>query len=189
MMCWPLWLHGVSNPKPGGTSMKIGLLSDTHGYLDDKVFKYFDECDEVWHAGDIGSPAIVEQLEAFKPFKAVWGNIDGQDIRVLCPEHQRLDIEGCKVWMTHIGGYPGHYSPAVRKALKEGPVPNVFICGHSHILRVIPDPAYGNMLTINPGAAGVHGFHKVRTLLRFEIKEGRVVKMEAIELGLRARPK
>ncbi|QBQ42506.1 metallophosphoesterase [Sphingobacterium psychroaquaticum] len=162
---------------------KIGLLSDTHSYLDDAVFKHFDGCDEVWHAGDFGSLEIVEKLSTFKPFKGVYGNIDGKDIRVSCPEHQRFSCEGVDVWMTHIGGYPGRYSPLVKPEIMINP-PKLFICGHSHILKVQFDPKL-QLLHLNPGAAGKHGWHKVRTLMRFVIDGDKIEKLEVIELGER----
>ena len=163
--------------------MKIGLLSDTHGYLDPKIFDYFKECDEIWHAGDIGNMDIVEQLEAFKPFKAVYGNIDNRVIRASFPLNFRWDCEGMDIWMTHIGGYPGRYSKRVREILNENP-PRLFICGHSHILKVMPDKKY-NLLHINPGACGNYGFHKVRTIVRFSLNEGNIADFEVIELGKR----
>ena len=165
--------------------MKIGLLSDTHGYLDDQVFGYLADCDEIWHAGDIGSLVVSEQLTAFKPFQAVYGNIDGADIRSRYPEDLWLEREGMLVWMTHIGGYPPRYNPRVRQVLAERQ-PDIFICGHSHILKVIKDPKRNQMLCLNPGAAGRHGFQRVRTLLRFTIEKGKVSELEAVELGKRA---
>ncbi|WP_053406000.1 metallophosphoesterase [Persicobacter sp. CCB-QB2] len=166
--------------------MKIGLLSDTHGFLDERVFEYFKDCDEVWHAGDIGDWELLEQLEDFKPLRAVYGNIDGGKLRQELPEDLFFEVEGLKVWMTHIGGYPGKYAARVRNILKSQGAPDLFICGHSHILKVMADPKFGNMLCMNPGAAGRHGFHKVRTLLRFEVNAGRPEKLEVIELGARS---
>jgi len=162
---------------------KIGLISDTHGFLDDAVFKYFEHCDEVWHAGDFGSLAVVQTLESFKPFRGVWGNIDGKDVRLACPEHQRFFCEGVDVWMTHIGGYPGRYAVQVKPEIIHNP-PKLFICGHSHILKVQFDPKLG-LLHLNPGAAGKQGWHKVRTLMRFEINEDKIENLEVIELGTR----
>ncbi|TDS15829.1 hypothetical protein B0I21_102145 [Sphingobacterium paludis] len=162
---------------------KIGLLSDTHGYLDDAVFRYFEPCDEIWHAGDFGSIGIVDHLAAFKPFRGVWGNIDGQDIRQACLEHERFMCENVDVWMTHIGGYPGRYAVQVRPEITLNP-PKLFICGHSHILKVQYDPKL-NLLHLNPGAAGKQGWHKVRTLMRFHITEDRIENLEVIELGNR----
>lgn len=164
--------------------MKIGLISDTHGRLDERVFHHFEDCDEVWHAGDIGSLAVIEQLADFKPVRAVHGNIDGQDIRITYPQDQHFECEGLKVWMTHIGGKPPRYTPEVREQLQQE-VPDIFICGHSHILRVMHDAQHPPLLYLNPGAAGREGFHKVRTLLRFEIKDRQVKDMQAIELGQR----
>src|SRR5687768_8471923 len=141
--------------------MKIGLLSDTHSYLDPRVFEYFSRCDEVWHAGDIGDPALIDQLENFKPVRAVFGNIDDQSLQLRFPEDLRFTCEGVDVWITHIGGVPPQYNPRVKKILKSKP-PDIFICGHSHILRVKRDPDLNNMLYINPGAAGNHGFHTIK---------------------------
>lgn len=164
--------------------MKIGLLSDTHGYLDEKIFTHFAQCDEVWHAGDIGNMEVVEKLVNFKPFRAVYGNIDGQEIRSLCPEHLKFTCEGFKIWMTHIGGYPPRYNPRVLEGLKKA-TPDIFICGHSHILKIMTDPKRKNMLYINPGAAGRYGFHKVKTLVRFDLLEKKISNMQVIELGRR----
>lgn len=162
---------------------KIGLLSDTHSFLDNKVFDYFTDCDEIWHAGDIGSIEVLEKLEAFKPTRAVWGNIDNAQIRRATPEHQRFDCEGMSIWITHIGGYPGRYDRRVREEIRQNP-PDIFICGHSHILKVMPDKKL-NLLHINPGAAGNHGFHQVKTLIRFNIDQGNIQNMEVIEIGKR----
>ena len=166
--------------------MRIGLLSDTHGYLDPKVLEYFAECDEIWHAGDMGSLAVMDELAEHKPVRGVYGNIDGTKIRTVYPLDLRFTVEGVAVWMTHIGGYPGRYDKRVREILQNGPPPKLFICGHSHILKVMRDPKYNNMLTMNPGAAGVHGFHKVKTTLRFTLDAGTIKDLEVIELGKRA---
>lgn len=163
---------------------RIGLISDTHGYLDDAVFQHFAECDEIWHAGDVGNPEVIEKLETFKPLRAVSGNIDGQAVRLMAPENQRFELEGLSVWITHIGGYPPRYNPVVRPQLQRDP-PAIFVCGHSHILRVMRDPALNNTLYINPGAAGKEGFHKMRTILRFTLDAGKIKDMEVVELGLR----
>ncbi len=160
---------------------RIGLLSDTHGYWDDRYLKYFESCDEIWHAGDIGSSELAERLAAFRPFRAVYGNIDGQDIRIQYPEINRFTIEGTEVLMKHIGGYPGKYDPSIRAQLFVRP-PKLFISGHSHILKVKYDKTLG-MLHINPGAAGKYGFHKVRTLVRFSIDRGNFSDLEVIELS------
>lgn len=164
--------------------MKIGLISDTHSLLDAKVFTHFRDCDEIWHAGDIGDPAVVDALEQFKPLKAVFGNIDEANLRIRFPEDLWMNCEGLHIWMTHIGGAPPRYNPRVKNILKEKQ-PDIFICGHSHILRVKKDPQYNNMLYINPGAAGNHGFHQMKTLIRFEISAKTVKNMEVIELGRR----
>ena len=161
----------------------IGLISDTHGYLDDAVFKHFENCDEIWHAGDFGTIDIADQLNAFKPLRGVYGNIDGQDIRLQYPEHLRFDCEELKVWITHIGGYPGRYSPGIREEIYRNP-PGLFISGHSHILKVIYDKKI-SCLHLNPGAAGKHGWHKVRTLLRFCISGEKIHNLDVIELAKR----
>lgn len=163
-------------------AMKIGLISDTHSYLDEKVFDYFKDCDEIWHAGDFGNVGIYDDLNAFKPTVGVYGNIDGQDVRIVLKEDMLIQREGLTIYMTHIGGRPGTYPARVKRKLMQHH-PDVFVCGHSHILRVINDPSYQNMLYLNPGAAGKEGFHKVRTLLRFELKNGKIEGMQAIELG------
>jgi putative phosphoesterase len=160
---------------------RIGLLSDTHSYLDDAVFKHFENCDEIWHAGDFGNIELVDQLAAFKPFKGVYGNIDGTEIRKTCPENLRFKCEDVDVWMTHIGGYPGKYSPLVRPEIYTNP-PKLFICGHSHILKVIFDKKI-NCLHLNPGAAGKQGWQKVRTLMRFNISEDKIQDLQIIELA------
>ncbi len=165
--------------------MKIGLLSDTHGFLDPAVFRHFDACDEIWHAGDIGSGHVLDQLAAFRPLRAVYGNIDDRGIRLRTPENLWFEAGGFRIWMTHIGGAPPRYNPAVRPRLAAGET-DIFICGHSHILRVVKDPAFHNLLYLNPGAAGIHGFHKVRTLLRFEISDRKIRNMEVVELGPRS---
>jgi putative phosphoesterase len=162
---------------------KIGLLSDTHGYLDPKILNHFEKCDEVWHAGDIGSIEVAEQLSNFKKLKAVSGNIDGQNIRSIHPADHIFLCEEVKVFITHIGGYPGNYFPEAGKKINEHR-PGLFICGHSHILKVMRDAKY-NLLHMNPGAAGKSGFHKMRTILRFEINGKKIENLEVIELGLR----
>lgn len=164
--------------------MKIGLISDTHGFLDTKVFDYFAQCDEIWHAGDIGELSVAEQLEAFKPLRAVYGNIDEKDIQIRFPEDLFFKCEGIDVWMTHIGGAPPRYNPRVKKMLPQHK-PGIFICGHSHILRIARDAAQNGMLYINPGAAGNHGFHHMKTLVRLEITAGNVTNLEVVELGRR----
>jgi putative phosphoesterase len=161
--------------------VRIGLISDTHGFLDDRVFKHFEQCDEIWHAGDFGTIELADSLAAFKPLRGVYGNIDGKELRQTFKENLRFNCEGMDVWITHIGGYPDRYSPLVRKDIYANP-PGLFICGHSHILKVIFDKKI-NCLHLNPGAAGKQGWHKTRTLMRFAISEGKVKDMEVIELS------
>lgn len=160
---------------------QIGLLSDTHYYLDEAVFKYFANCDEIWHAGDFGTAEISDKLRAFKPLKGVYGNIDGNDIRADFPEQLIFKCEDVMVLMKHIGGYPGRYAPGVRNTIMIEQ-PQLFISGHSHILKVINDEKL-HCLHINPGAAGIQGWHKVRTLIRLAIDGKRIAKCEVIELG------
>ena len=163
--------------------LRIGLISDTHHFLDDNVFRHFDTCDEIWHAGDFGTAALAERLSAFKPLRGVYGNIDGQDIRSLYPEKLRWTSEEVDVYMTHIGGYPPRYNPQVKKELMANP-PKLFICGHSHILKIMYDGKL-QCLHMNPGAAGNQGWHKVRTLIRFTIDGKNMRDCEVIELGRR----
>lgn len=158
---------------------KILLLSDTHSYFGDDILKYVKEADEVWHAGDIGSLEVTDSIKKFKPLRAVYGNIDNTLIRNEFPEHNRFFCEGVDVWITHIGGYPKRYSPKVKPEIFNNP-PKLFISGHSHILKVMPDPKL-NLLHMNPGAIGKHGFHKVRTMLRFTINNGIIADLEVIE--------
>ncbi|MEL6655034.1 MAG: metallophosphoesterase family protein [Bacteroidota bacterium] len=165
--------------------MRIGLLSDTHSFLDPAIFDYFAEVDEIWHAGDIGDPEVIQQLADFKPVRAVYGNIDEPVLRHQYPENAIFTLAGLTVLITHIGGYPGRYNARVKKLLNEHQ-PGLYICGHSHILKVMPDEAR-NLLHINPGACGRHGFHKVRTIVRFTIEDGIINQLEVIELGLRGR--
>jgi putative phosphoesterase len=160
---------------------KIALLSDTHGFLDPKIFKYLHEVDEIWHAGDIGTAALADELEKIKPVKAVYGNIDGQELRKMYPLHQRFMCEGVDVWITHIGGYPGHYAPGITSQFKEK-APQLFICGHSHITKVMFDKQY-NLLHMNPGSCGNQGFHAVKTFIRFTIQGNNIQDLEVIELG------
>ncbi len=159
---------------------RIGLLSDTHGYWDDRYLKYFESCDEIWHAGDIGSLELAERLADFRMFRAVHGNIDGGDVRRLYPELLRFRCEEAEVLMKHIGGYPGRYDRSVASKIRLNP-PHLFISGHSHILKVMNDPAL-HLLHINPGAAGRQGWQQVRTLVRFTV-EGKTFKdLEVIEI-------
>ncbi len=162
---------------------KILLLSDTHSYLDGTIIKYARQADEVWHAGDIGSLEVTDTLRSIKPVRAVYGNIDDNIIQKEFPLDNRFKCEKVDVYMTHIGGYPPKYNPRTRRGIKENP-PKLFICGHSHILKVIWDKAL-NILHMNPGACGKHGFHQVRTMLRFTIDGNDIKDLEVIELGKR----
>lgn len=162
---------------------RIGLISDTHHFLDEAVFRHFDRCDEVWHAGDFGTSDIAEKLANFRPLKGVYGNIDGQDIRSMYPVMQVWKCEQVVVYMTHIGGYPDRYAPGVKQALIQSGS-GLFICGHSHILKIIYDQKI-NCLHINPGAAGHQGWHQIRTIVRFAIDGPDIKDCEVIELGRR----
>ncbi|GGG38381.1 phosphoesterase [Dokdonia pacifica] len=159
---------------------KILLLSDTHSYIDDHILKHAQEADEVWHAGDIGDLRVTDALKNLKPLRAVFGNIDDTEARQEFPLNNRFVCEGVDVWITHIGGYPGRYSPAIREEIRANP-PQLFICGHSHILKVMPDKKL-NLLHMNPGAIGKHGFHKVRTMLRFTVDAGKIDNLEVIQV-------
>lgn len=161
--------------------LKIGLISDTHGCWDSRFEKHFKECDEIWHAGDIGSMEVVNQLSRIATLRAVYGNIDSGELRYRFPETLRWQSEGVDVLIKHIGGYPGKYDPSIRKALYAQP-PKLFISGHSHLLKVAHDPLL-NLLHINPGAAGRYGFHAVRTLIRFIIDGEEIRDLEVIELN------
>ena len=163
--------------------VRIGLISDTHGFLDESVFRHFEQCDEIWHAGDFGNIELADRLAAFKPLRGVYGNIDGKDIRSIYPENLKFTCEEVNVWMTHIGGYPGRYDPKIKAEINQNP-PDLFISGHSHILKVMFDQKL-RCLHLNPGAAGKEGWHKVRTLLRFCISGEKIHTLEAIELGIR----
>ena len=163
--------------------VRIGLLSDTHGYTDPRLTDLFKDCDEIWHGGDFGDEKVSSDLSSIKKLRGVYGNIDGREIRMIHPLHLVFEIEKMKVYMTHIGGYPGNYFPEAKKMIEQER-PGLFICGHSHILKVMPDKKY-NLLHMNPGAAGKHGFHKMRTLIRFSIDNGKIIQPEVIELGLR----
>ena len=162
---------------------KVLLLSDTHGHLDEKNLKYVRLADEVWHAGDIGDLAVTDELKKLKPLRVVYGNIDNAEARSEFPLNNRFWCEKVDVLITHIGGYPGKYNASIREELQKNP-PKLFICGHSHILKVIFDKKL-NLLHMNPGAAGIHGFHQVRTMLRFEINGDKIQNLEIIELGNR----
>lgn len=158
---------------------KIGVLSDTHGWLNPKVFEFFKDCDEIWHAGDIGSTDVAQLLSSFKRLRAVYGNIDGQEIRLSYPKTQIFNIESLKVVMTHIGGYPNHYERGIKELLLLER-PDIFISGHSHILKIMNDKELG-LLHINPGAAGKHGFHQMVTMVRFMISGSEICNMELYE--------
>lgn len=162
---------------------RIGLISDTHSWLDAAVFSYFANCDEIWHAGDFGSMEIVEELQQFRPLKGVFGNIDGPAIRHIFPEDNFFTCEGVNIYMRHIGGYPGRYSAGVKQKIIQHSS-RLFISGHSHILKVMYDEQL-KCLHINPGAAGNQGWHKVRTLIRFVIDGEQIKDCEVIELGQR----
>lgn len=162
---------------------RIGLISDTHGFLDESVFKHFDTCDEIWHAGDFGTIELADKLALFKPLKGVFGNIDGTEIRQTFSENLRFKCEDVDVWMTHIGGYPDKYNPKIKQEIYTNP-PQLFISGHSHILKVMFDKKI-NCLHLNPGAAGKAGWHKTRTLLRFCISDEKIHTLDAIELATR----
>ena len=158
---------------------KILLISDTHGYIDEKIIKYANKVDEIWHAGDIGDISVTDKLKKIKPLKAVYGNIDDHKIRAEFPLHNRFICEKVDVWITHIGGYPKRYNPNIIEELKSNP-PNLFICGHSHILKVINDKEL-DLLHINPGAIGKHGLHRVRTMIQFEISGKKIENLSVIE--------
>lgn len=165
--------------------MRIGLLSDTHGWIHPSLPEYFSNCDEIWHAGDIGNLETADKLASLKPLRAVYGNIDGSGVRVVYPENLRFIVEDVNVWITHIGGTPGHYDIRIRQEIYESKI-DLFICGHSHITKVIYDKK-GGFLYVNPGAAGYTGFHKFMTAVRFSIDGDRIHNMEIIDLGERGR--
>ena len=162
--------------------MKIGVISDTHGVFDNVLMEFLAPCDQIWHAGDFGGGMdLAEEIAAFKPLLGVAGNCDNHQLRFIHPLHRFFECEGMKVLMTHVGGYPGRYDARARKLIDELR-PDIFVCGHSHILKVMRDPARNGMLVVNPGAAGIQGFHLVRTALRFRIDDGHVYDMEVFEL-------
>jgi len=161
--------------------IKILLLSDTHSHIDDVILKYINLADEVWHAGDIGSLIVTDKIKTLKPLRAVFGNIDDAEARKEFPLNNRFMCEDVDVWITHIGGYPDKYNVNVRDEIRQNP-PKLFICGHSHILKVQFDKKL-NLLHMNPGAAGKHGFHQMRTMLRFEIDKDKIQNLEVIEIG------
>lgn len=160
---------------------RIGVLSDTHGLLDKRIFEHFKDVDEIWHAGDIGSEDVLRRLREFKPTRAVYGNMDSGDVRYSLSEFYRFRVEDVNVLMTHIGGYPGKYAPGIKSRL-ELSRPKLFVCGHSHILKVMPDRALG-CLVVNPGAAGVQGWQVVRTLVTLTLDQGNITHAQVIELG------
>ena len=176
-------LHKLIGFEPEQQMKKILLLSDTHSTIDAQIIKYVKQADEVWHAGDIGDLKVTDTIKKLKPLKAVYGNIDDQLARMEFPLDYKFMSEDVRVWMTHIGGYPNKYNQRIREAIAEDP-PKIFISGHSHILKVQYDKKL-NLLHLNPGAAGNHGFHKVRTMLRFSIDQERIYDMEIIELETR----
>ena len=158
----------------------ILLLSDTHGYIDKKIISYINNVDEVWHAGDIGDIRVIDKIKLLKPIKAVYGNIDSNEIRMMTEKNLIFESEGVRVVMTHIAGYPGRYNRSAIELIQKYN-PNLFICGHSHILKVIQDKKY-NHLHFNPGAAGIYGFHKKRTMLKFSLQKGTIKNLFVIEL-------
>lgn len=168
---------------------RIGLISDTHGYMDDRILHHLNECNEIWHAGDIGSIELVDQINEFgknnnKQVRWVHGNIDDHKVRLVCPEFNRFNVEKVEILMTHIAGKPGKYSLALANELQNNGSPTILVCGHSHILLVKKDNHH-NMLWLNPGACGNKGFHRLRTMIRFEIEGDKIQNLEAIELGKR----
>lgn len=177
----PRW--GQSHIRDQLAAVRIGLISDTHGHIDDRILHHLAGCDEIWHAGDIGSLTVTDALATVAPLLAVHGNIDDQLIRREFPEHQHVVREGMSIWMTHIGGRPGRYAKGIRHGLGEHR-PGLFVCGHSHLLMVKKDPSWGG-LYLNPGAAGRQGFHRMRTLLRFSLRDGAILDPEVVELGIR----
>lgn len=160
---------------------RIGILSDTHSCWDDRYAKHFADCDEIWHAGDIGDISVIRRLEEIAPVRAVCGNVDHGEVRRVCPELLQFELEGVKVWMTHIGGYPGRYAPGVKKLLREERI-KLMVDGHSHILKVVPDPELG-LLHVNPGAAGQQGWQRVRTLVKLTLDSGDIRDLDVITLG------
>jgi len=172
-----------------GLVKNILLLSDTHSCVEPDIIKHFADADEIWHGGDWGNMALSDILEKTgKTIRSVWGNVDGQDLRTRYPLHNRFTCEGIKVWITHIGGYPGKYNPKLIKDLYEC-IPDLFITGHSHILKVMRDKNLKGMLHMNPGAAGRHGFHIMRTMIKFELDAGKIQNVAVIELGKRTEGK
>lgn len=161
--------------------MVIGVVSDTHGYFHPALPEYLGDVDLILHAGDIGTEEVLDELEAIAPVRAVWGNVDGQRLRLRAPEHQRFEVEGLSVWMTHIGGHPKRWGRGIGPDLRRT-TPDVFVCGHSHILRIERVQALGNMLFVNPGAAGRQGFHQVKTCVRLHVESGQARQAEVVHL-------
>lgn len=162
--------------------MKIGLISDTHGYLDPRVQELFAECDEIWHAGDFGTMQVAGELKKIAPVVGVYGNVDGQEIRHEYPQHNRFKREGFHIWITHIGGVPGRYCIPIREEIQKN-TPDIFVCGHSHILKIARDHTLNKMLYMNPGAAGKQGFQVYRTIVRFELDQKKIQNMDVVNLG------
>ncbi len=166
--------------------MRIGIISDTHGYLDPLVLDYFADCDEIWHAGDFGSLEVADQLQACRPLRGVWGNIDDPAIRARFSETLRFTVEGLDVLMLHIAGQPPRYARGMRRRL-QSPTPDLLVCGHTHVIRAVRDPAHGDLLYLNPGAAGNEGQHVMRTVILMELSSGEVSRLQVLELGPRGR--
>lgn len=162
---------------------RIVLISDNHAHREEGLIEHIEKCDEIWHAGDMGSLESISWMEAYAPLRGVYGNVDGHEVRAVYPENQIFEIEGIKVFMTHIGGYPTRYRKRIIPIIKEEK-PDLYICGHSHILKVVPDKA-NDLLHMNPGAYGHHGFHTFRTFLTFSITDGKIHDLNAVELGRR----
>lgn len=162
--------------------IKIGLISDTHSYLDPQIHEIFANCDEIWHAGDFGTIQVAEELKKIAPVVGVYGNVDGTQLRQDFPQHNRFEREGLDIWITHIGGVPGRYCIPIRDEIQKKP-PDIFICGHSHILKISRDHSLDKMLYINPGAAGKQGFQIYRTVVRFELDRKKIQNMEVVNLG------
>ena len=169
------------------TMKKIALISDTHGLVQKDVLEHMKDCDEIWHAGDFGGIKVIDQLEKIKPMIGVYGNIDDHQLRRICPLDQIFECEGVKVFMTHIGGYPGRYSRRVKDMLDEHK-PDLYICGHSHICKIMKDEKR-DLIHINPGACGIKGFHILRTMVLFECENSKIQNLRVVELGPRARIK
>lgn len=191
LLCRPAKISNILHTVLNGVVFKdflsfmtrVLLLSDTHSHIDEQILKYAKQADEIWHAGDIGDLQVTDTLKKLKPLRAVYGNIDDHEARVEFPENNRFMCEGVDVWITHIGGYPGRYDQRIREEIRKNP-PKLFICGHSHILKVMWDKKLG-LLHMNPGAAGKHGFHKVRTMLRFNIDGADIKDLEIVEMEKR----